>query len=452
MQKIRDFIRRRRRAAITVISIVIGLAACIVLIGFIPFSSKILTSKVELLLRESVSGNCEMGGLKVILWKGIIINKMRYSSKDTLRDGPKITCEIPRVTVSYFLFPLFFKHLIINTIVFEKPIVEVVSPPDVGKVKKKKSGEFSAAALKQTLSSLPYTVLVRKIAIEDGRITLKRNIQPIVCGKGIDMTISAGFDHGVSLTGKLNASSLTFSENIPFTGCKGSFKGTTTELAISDFRAGFHGGELTLNGSIDPATGNLKFCTLALNDMKLEDWYRISAGGNGELTGVVNGYLALEKSILQVDSLKGKGWIKARSVATQGTPMHKNLVVRLVVPKLETLKFHTVQTDLIIQKGKILTNKFSGKGDPLDFTANGWFGMDGRLLERIEGVFSADFSTGLPPIVRNSLLPVDKEPDKRAFKCTVQGTLSNPQLEIDQRIVNRAMDNIFDAIGNLFKR
>jgi hypothetical protein len=451
MKKIRSFISRHRRAATVTLSVFLGLIVCVIILGFVPFSNNMLKSRVERILQESLNGRCAIGTLNITMWKGVILGNVRYESPDEPKGRLKLSCSFPRITMSYYLVPLLFKHLIINTMTFEKPAMTVTTP-DPALAKKEQLAEFSLTALKQVLSTLPYTVLIRKISLNDAQATVNRDDTLVMSGAGIDLSLGLGFNHGIALEGRLTAKELTALSNCRFTECKASIKSNGMDVSLYDCRAAMYGGELSMKGSADLSINKLDTFVISLKDLNLEEWYRSSGQGKGSLTGTVNASATLDRSMLCVDSLKGKGWVKATSIATQGSSLQKSIMMRLVIPKLESLKFHKVYSDLVVSKGKIITKNFFGKGDPLDFTADGWFGMNGRLSERVEGVFSADFSRGLPDIVRNSLLPVEKDKDKRAFKCTVTGTLDRPLLEIDQRIVNRAVNNVFDAIGRLFRK
>ncbi len=53
----------------------------------------------------------------------------------------------------------------------------------------------------------------------------------------------------------------------------------------------------------------------------------------------------------------------------------------------------------------------------------------------------------MPPLIQNSLSPVSGDNDKRSFKCGISGTFKNPHVQIDERIQQRAVNNVFDAIG-----
>jgi hypothetical protein len=455
MNKIQSFVQRRRRAITAFLLVCLGLIMCVIILGFVPFSSAALKNKVEGLLKESLNGQCTIDKLNITLWKGIVLSDVQYRYNDQRKSQLRLLCTFPRITVSYFLIPVIFKHLIINKISFENPIVSIECP-DPAVLRETPPEVVSIAAIKRVIATLPYTVLVRSFSITNAQVTYLKDKSVLAGGKGVELSLTIGLDHGLVLNGRLSASDLTIMDNYRFTGCKASIRIKGTEVFLQDCRASFYGGALSIKGAVDLTGNTVNSLLVSLTDLKLEEWYRAQGQGKGELSGTMNAFMALDKSKFAVDSLRGKGWVKATAVSTHGTSLQKNLVLRLIIPKLETLKFSKIYSDLVVKNGAIYTGNFYGKGDPVDFKADGLIKMNGQLSERIEGVFSADFSNGLPDIVRNSLLPVEGNKEKRAFKCSIQGTVDNPHLEIDQRIVNRAVNNVFEAIGksigNLFKK
>jgi hypothetical protein len=156
-------------------------------------------------------------------------------------------------------------------------------------------------------------------------------------------------------------------------------------------------------------------------------------------------------SLLCVDSLKASGAIKITGVAASDLPLQKNLIVVIAVPKIATMRFSRISSDLDLKNGKIFTENIKGEGDPMDFKADGWVDMDGRFSERVNAEFSGEFMRTLPSLFQKSLLPVEGDPDKRAFTCTASGTFKNPHVSVDQRIVNRAVGNIITEIGKFFR-
>ncbi len=439
----------------SVLLVLAGLLACIIVVGFIPFSNTALKNKAEQLLKESLSGQCAIGKLKITLWKGVIIQDVRYRSFDAEKGSLEISCTVPRITVSYILIPLLFKHLIVNTISLEKPEI-TIGLPEPDSRKNKQSEAFSIAAFSRVLATVPYTVLVRNISISDARVNVGQNGREYFAGKGMDFSLKVGLNRELTLDGRLGVSEMLLFKTCRLTNGKASVRVKGSNVTVHDCRATVYGGELSVKGEADLNGSIVRSLSLSLTDMKLEEWQHESGTGKAEVTGKIKASVDCDESALSLDSLRGKGWVRASGVSARGTSLQKSLVLRLAIPKLETLKFSTIYTDLNIKNGKMATRNFHGKGDPLDFSADGWVDFKGRFFERIDGVFSADFTRSLPDIVRNSLLPVEGNADKRSFKCTLGGTMENPQLEVDQRIVNRAVGNVFDAIGrslgNLFKR
>jgi hypothetical protein len=122
-----------------------------------------------------------------------------------------------------------------------------------------------------------------------------------------------------------------------------------------------------------------------------------------------------------------------------------------MVPKLATMHFSRISSDLDLGNGKIRTENVMGEGDPMDFKAGGWVDMSGNFSERVNAEFSGELMRELPPLFRESLLPVEGDPDKRAFTCSASGTFKKPRVSVDQRIVNRAVGNIITEIGKFFR-
>jgi hypothetical protein len=454
MKKIRSFAGRRR--PITVILLVLlGLVIGMIVFGFIPFSNALLKEKAEQLLKESLSGQCTIGKFRITLWKGVILSDVRYHSYGRENGAVKVSCSLPRMTLSYYLLPLLFKQVIINAISVEKPEI-VIEWPELEAKRTTRVEVLSLATLSRVMATIPYTVLVRNISIVNAHIVVSQKGRVLASGEGIALSVKVGLKRALALEGRLSAADVLLCGNRRLTGCKASIGVTGAEVFVHDCRASLYGGELSIKGRADLSEGVLRSLAISLTDLKLNEWRRDAWTGPGELAGKLNASFDGETSLLVLDSLRGKGWIRATAVSARGAPLQKNLILQLAIPKLETLKFTTIYSDLCMKKGKIATRNFYGKGDPMDFTAEGWVDLNGRFSENMEGVFSADFCRSLPDIVRNSLLPVEQDKEKCSFKGAIGGTFDNPHVEVDQRIVKRAVNNVFDAIGrslgNLFKK
>jgi hypothetical protein len=219
------------------------------------------------------------------------------------------------------------------------------------------------------------------------------------------------------------------------------------EAEVDKCHAYIYGGDLSINGNVNLAEAYLNRLNLSLENLKLDDWYHSTGIGQGNLTGKVDAVMKMAPCKLDFDSLVGKGWIRMTNVGAHNIPLQKNLLLLLVIPKLSVMNFSRITSDFALGNGKLYTPNCKGKGDPFDFNSNGWVSADGKLSENVEGVFSKEFVSCLPSIVKNSLLSVEGDKDKRSFKCAISGTFKNPQCKVDERIQRRAVNNVFDVIG-----
>jgi hypothetical protein len=280
--------------------------------------------------------------------------------------------------------------------------------------------------------------------LREGRLSLSCNQAALSMKVGLKRTLS--------VAGRLNVAEV----EIPKTGRVGNVKASLrvngSEIAIDNFRASAYGGVVTVKGKADLSKNFLEGLEMTIDNMKIGEWYRLSGAGPGELNGKLDASMKLASSALVADSLTGNGWVKLSDVSSRGIPLQKNLLVLLFIPKLATMKFSSIYSELSLKKSKLYNVKCTGKGDPLDFNANGWVGLSGGIFQDAEGVFSGDFVRGLPPIVKNSLLPVPGDNEKRLFKCTISGTFQKPSCRVDERIQQQAVHNVFDAIGRFFRK
>ncbi len=425
-----------------------ALAAFVICIGFVPFSNKTIKNRAERLLSESLNGRFTIDKLTITLWTGATLKNVRFRSNDS----SSLSCHFPRIAVSYHILPLFTKHLIIKNISMRKPeIVADILPQAASK--KKPAKTFSINDLSRLLGAFPVTVLVKQLSIWDGKANVTREGDPVFDLKGIYCAAKLSLKRGITCETSLHIAEMKAAGKWTATKCKASLTVNGTSAALRECTASLYGGTLSLKGSAQPFEGYLNQLSVSLSGIKLDEWYRGTSTA-GELSGKLDASMDFGKSKLIADSLQGKGWLKLSNVVARATPLQKSLVLLLVIPRLSALQFDRMSIDLLLKNGKCLTRNFSGKGDPIDLTADGWVDLKGRISEKVKGVFSVDFSRDLPALVRNSLLPVEGDQDRRWFQCTVSGTMKNPQLSVDQKIVNRAVNNVFQSIGkslgNLF--
>jgi hypothetical protein len=127
--------------------------------------------------------------------------------------------------------------------------------------------------------------------------------------------------------------------------------------------------------------------------------------------------------------------------------------VALVLPMFSDVRFDVVEGRIGFHNGRFETTLINGKSKSLDITINGWLGTDATIYEEVSGAISAEAAESLSDIVKKSMTR-DKK-GQFTFKCTVKGPLSNPSVQLDKAIIDRAVNSLFDdlkkSFGGFFK-
>jgi hypothetical protein len=442
------WLRERGKTARTIGLFACGILILAFLLGFVPFSNQGLKIQVERILKESFVDSCAIDKLTITLWTGVSVKNIRFAWRDP--SGASYSCCVPRAGVSYYALPVLFKRLIIKNITLERPRLTYnipatpLAPPAPPR-------PFSMDKLSDALAGFPYSVFIRNITLSKARVVVTQKRATLMDCKGIGLSMKIGLDRGIALEGACEADSICLIDAWRLTRLKAGIRVSGLAVTLDNCRAECYGGRISAKASADLAQGTLVECGVSLSHVKLDQWYSAEKAGPGRLTGKLDASMDFRRSALCVDSLAAKGKIKITGVIASDLPLQKNLIVVLAVSKLTTMRFSRISSDLDLKKGKIYTENVTGEGDPMDFKADGWVDLNGYFSERINAEFSGEFMGSLPPFFRKSLLPVEGDPDKRAFTCSASGTFKNPRVSVDQRIVNRAVGNIITEIGKFFR-
>ena len=428
--------------------IAFGILMLIFLLGFVPFSNQALKIKVERILKETFVDSCTIEKLTITLWTGVSVKNISFAWRDP--SGASYGCSVPRASVSYHVLPIIFKHLIIKNITLETPCItcDVPSAPVVSNTPHE---QFSLDKLSDALAGFPYTVFVRNIALSKARVLVTQKRATVMDCKGIGLSMKIRLDRSIALDGACEADSICLLDAWRLTRLKAGLRIKGLAVMLDNCRAECYGGRISVKAMVDMAQGTLEECGFSVSHVKLDQWYADEKAGPGRLSGKLDASMDFQSGPLCMDSLKARGRILITGVAASDLPLQKNLLVALMVPKLAAMHFSRISSDLDLKKGKIYTENVKGEGDPMEFKADGWVDMDGYFSERINAEFTGEFMRALPPFFQKSLLPVEGDPDKRAFTCSASGTFKKPHVTVDQRIVNRAVENIITEIGKFFR-
>ncbi|MCU0608438.1 MAG: AsmA-like C-terminal region-containing protein [Chitinispirillaceae bacterium] len=412
------------------------------LAGFLPLSPPALKHTAEKIVAGLVD-SCSIGNVTVTLWSGISLNHVSCSWHDAANQS--FSCAIPRIAVSYHLLPLLFQNCIVKEIRIEKPDIYCILPSNPPGTRAPAAALFSADSLSKQLAAIPFTVIIRSISLSEAHITVLQKKQALAEVTGLDCSMKIKLKRTLNIEGKCTIADIALVNQWHLTKLKCDFHLAGLTAVIDRCGADCYGGRVTLDGSLDLAKNSLESLRLSAKGLHLDQCYAAAKAGPGTVTGTLTAAMTFHKSQLFTDSLKAKGHLKISDLSASNLPIQKTLFVGLFIPKMASLKFSRISSDLVLGRGRLHTENFNGFGDVLDFKAHGSIGLNGYVNEKVTVIFSRDFTRTLPDLVRTSLLPVP--PDRRSFSCTVRGFMQNPLVAVDQRIINRTAANALNSDG-----
>ncbi len=447
-RKIGNFYSRHKKPLNTFFLISGTFLLLILVAGFIPYSNSQLSEAVQKLCKKSFAQSCSIRRITIQPWLGVSLDSVSIASDDT-KSGFEVT--VPTVKVTYHIVPLLFKCIAIKKIMLVDPHV-AVHAPRVPKEKEADEKPLSVDALRAQLSSFPFSVVIQSVSVQDGKIDFIQDSKKFCEVSGLDIAMKFRLDTTLSLQGEMSCDQLKWAGVWRVKNLRAKLLIDDFIMTLSKCRADFYDGRINASCKVDLTSLTLERLEFELSRVDLAKLYEAMNIGLGQCRGRLNGKLTMEKSRLVADSLSGWGRAVMTDVHVQNLPLQNNLVVLMAIPQLKDVTFSRFETDLQIKKGKIYTPNIKGNGSPMDVDAQGWVDFDGYFSEQCNGVFERDFIGSLPQIVGQSL---NDEPDgRKSFKCRVSGTFKNPRLDVDQRIVNRAVGNVLNEVakglGKLF--
>ncbi len=310
----------------------------------------------------------------------------------------------------------------------------------------KKTQPSTTCQLIRLFVKTPFLDVIKRTTLLDGDLAISINGDPVVAVN--DLLIDCGFitSGGTMITGSIVAKNARIYDQWNTGRIKAHVAIDSSLLKITDFSTATYQGSINATGSLDLKKEFLNpthiimrdiDCGLAYNDMKAHP---------GSLAGTLSGTLDLGPCALTPESFTGTGNTTITTVKISDLPVQKSLFLALVLPQIATLSFSTIKTDLRLSYDKIENIKTEGTGNPISFVTNGWISPFGNLSQRTTILFSKYFCASMPAFVRNSLDPA--KDDQKSISATIKGTTNDPQVKLDQELVNRAVNN---AMGEMIK-
>jgi hypothetical protein len=212
------------------------------------------------------------------------------------------------------------------------------------------------------------------------------------------------------------------------------------------------GGRVTMRGDIDVQSGGFSRMQA---DVRALDIHRLAAyagldAQKATLTGTVYATAELSGSFADIPGIHGSGRLRLSDVTAANTSLQENFLVALFMKEITTLRFSRITSAFRIEDSRIYNTDTHGVGTPLEFFSEGWIGYDQHLQQRLKGIVSTGFAEKLPRMVRTAMDPTDD--DRRAFRCTIDGSLHTPSVQFDRSHYNRVIHNAVQGLEKGIKR
>ena len=425
----------------------LGIPLCLIIIaGFIPFSNAMLREKAVRMLEQSSGASCSMQRFCLTPWLGFSMDGLTLTKKDRQAMWQAST---PRVRMSYRILPLLFRRVVIRDIFLEKPQIRFVLPlsPRQNQAQEK---AFTLRDIKQMLAGLPFTIAVRNISVEEGAVSVEQKGHGLFAAAGINTRMRIGYAKTLTLAGKTSAQRLTLYGLWDVENVHASLRVSDLDVVLEHCRGDFYGGKCIASGEADLGENVLEGFRAELSHVNLTKLYQASRIRQGQCDGRLDAKVEFGRSMLAPDSLKGRGRVALSKVSVHDLPLQNSLIVFVTVPQIRNITFSKIATSLEIRSGRIFTPDIQGNGDPLDIRADGWVAFDGNFSEKMDGIFSRELVCSFHRVIANSL---NDAPDgRKSFTCTVYGQFSNPRIDIDRKIQERAVSNVIDEVGKFFRK
>jgi hypothetical protein len=444
MKKGMSWIKGKHKKISDVLVVLLVIVLSVIAAGFIPFSNQRLQGYIERMIQECFPGKLTFDNMTIALWTGISIKKVHYVNDDG--NGSGLSCLMDGISISYYVVPLIFRHFVIKNIKLEHPDIAMIVKNN-RKIAASNADFFPADDIQRVLRTVPYSVIIRSVSLNDAHIVVSCASKNLFECHGLYSSIKLRLDKALSVKGIFHIDEISLPQNLRFTKFKMTFRTDGNKVDVDNCRAFIYGGNINVYGSVRISDMYITGLDIDVDNIKIGEWYNASAHSSGKIGGRLSASMKFMPGLLRPDSLLGRGKLQVKDIYAVDLPFQNNLFVFLLMPKFTEMKFRRISSGIVLEKGRIYNENCKGYGDPIYFAAEGWIGLDGNVSENIKGTFTKEFVSNLSSVVRKSLLPVNNENDRRAFEIKVSGSLENPHCSVDERIQQRAVNNVFDAIG-----
>jgi hypothetical protein len=444
-RKFLGFLERNNKILKKIFLIFLFLFLFILVIGYIPISSNLLKTKLIKEIEGITNAKCSLTRISVTLWRGFIIENFFLEKNDNLIS---YTISIPKINLSYNIFLLVFKCLIIKDFHLEKPQLNINFYKAKNNSKDLKAS-FDFSYIINSNKFFNFSVIIKKFSCKSALIYIKKDKKDFVSFLNLSSQIKLNFSKQIKCDGKITCKNIFFQKKWKVENFYNYFSQKDSYFTIEKCKMDFCNGKISVTAQSDLKDNLLKYLNIDIGNINLNKVYELSQINKGKIEGILNSKVKFTNCYLAYDSLKGFGNFNIANLKINDLPIQRNLLVLIAVPQLKSIVFSKISSKLEIKAKKIYMQNIEGQGEPIDLFSEGWIDFNAYFCYKIKGIFSKNLIASFHRIILNSL--EDCDDGRKAFNCTVYGNFSNPHIEIDQKIQAKALRNIVTEIRNFFR-
>ncbi len=428
--------RQKKRASFDLIkplewvaSLLFAAVVAILIAGFFPLSHPLFTRYAYSLISKSTLDTCAIGNVKLAFWKGVILYDVHAS--EAAESGLKYELNLSRIQINCNVLNVMQKWTQIKK---EYQLLCSSFSQDTNK--------DGCVAANRLLRFVAQSEHIKSICIDGKTVKISKRNAPFISAERFSFDIFREKEKPQKIELNLDAAEFVYlSNDFTFLRVSGLFDNNT--LDISRCRARGFDGKVKVTTRVDLVNKRMHDFTLDAMGLNL-DQIIISANMQRCVSGSMDIDLKLASSSLELDSLRGKGVLNVTDMSVWETPVQRALVELLENPDFNRLSFSKVKADFdLLDRDTIQTN-ISGSGEVLDFKSNGMLNLKGGINQQVDAALSDAAIKKLPEFVVNSL--AINENNRRAVRCRIYGTLSEPKVELDKEILKKAIGNVFEQM------
>jgi hypothetical protein len=264
--------------------------------------------------------------------------------------------------------------------------------------------------------------------------------------KGIkgDIVLLPDTDHQEGLICRTLFSKILIAEEAITECAVTAFLTTDGEIKLTKINGNYFEGSVHGALSFNSQFTHMVSYDMHIDSMNLTTWYQ-SHGNTGKMEGALTARFKGGRSPLRVQIPRGSVQCTLSHYSLSQLPLLSAFSSGLGIPSLSMLQFDRCAISAEADSGDTVAATFYGTGKELIGNAQGWINKQGHFEYTIEGEFPEKMVNRLSKMVRNSL-PATKS-GGRTFKCRVYGTFADPRFELDKKIVERAIETMFEDIS-----